>query len=156
MCFGSFVFRSGSISWLSRFVKGFWDHFAGDPKISFPACFLRSTHPRTAESYRLTHPLKAAMKEGRKVMGDEATFRWQYTQAHTTDRSAYPAWMKRLSGCDSRLIMSHSNSLVKGSAFWPSLTVPTVGAGSLRCLRDNEAYYAIGKIGCQEVFNYFL
>lgn len=53
LCFRSFVFASGSISGLRRFVKGFSDQFFVDPKNSFPRPFP-VIHPLVAQSQRLT------------------------------------------------------------------------------------------------------
>jgi hypothetical protein len=74
------------------------------------------------------------------------------------NRQEHPSIRIRgLPDCDSLLIVPHLDSFVKRCLLLRlSVLVPAVAAGSLRCLRGNEGYYAIRLIPCQVVFDQFL
>ncbi len=102
----------------------------------------RSSHQR--------QPYPALSKKGGKQDLGRSTSHRNDTYPFTPDKST-SSQMSEEVALVCLPIISQQHCFVKRS-FWLLLTGPASVAGSLRCLRDDEGYYARDLISCQGVF----
>ena len=155
MCFDSLVFRSGSISHLRSVVKGFVLDFFSAPHISSSRssfALAGTDHPGTVELDQLAQPSSAGGSTRKKGQTCGVRTQWRCVQL-AQPRGAPPSWgqvmiwLRWLADCATAQPFCQ-----EACPFWSNRLCLPVRRAHCVVVRDNEAYYATGLTGCQEVF----